>query len=238
MRRAVLTRAGPSAGPLRSCPPVRSAAGPRLAVPLGNGISTGQPGREPRLQFCASWQPVHEAFIAKPCLIGTAPGLGGGGQTEASAVSRRSMAVPERAARTRAAGRWPAAWPQRGCPTGRHPHAAQLPSVHADVAMSALRDTPGRDSAMLGLPSIEHRMRRLPAFPTLRRRAARVLRSGPSAAAPERRRDPPVLGGSRHRGSHARATAWDRSRLAVRTECRPNGRSPTQLRGGRGRLGS
>ena len=44
---------------------------------------------------------------------------------------------------------------------------------HAVVAMSALRDTPGRDSAMLGLPPIEHRLRRLPAFPT--RRSPRQL---------------------------------------------------------------
>ena len=45
----------------------------RPPVPPRNGFSTDERGREPRLQFRASWLSVHEAFIAKPFPTGTYP---------------------------------------------------------------------------------------------------------------------------------------------------------------------
>ena len=42
--------------------------------------------------------------------------------------------------------------------------------AHADVALSALRDTPGRDGQVLGLPPIQHRLRHLSELPPIRRR--------------------------------------------------------------------
>ena len=64
--------------------------------------------------------------------------------------------------------------PEPGETSRRH---SQLPSGHADVAMSALRDTPGRDGEMLGLPSLQHRLRVLSALPPVRRRPGRLLRA-------------------------------------------------------------
>ena len=59
----------------------------------------------------------------------------------------------------------------------RHRTHSQLPSGHADVALSALRDTPGRDGQVLGLPPIQHRLRHLSELPPLGRRPARLLRA-------------------------------------------------------------
>jgi hypothetical protein len=76
----------------------------------------------------------------------------------------------------------------------RHARPMQLPSAHADVALSALRDTPGRDGTLLGLPSIEHRLRIVPPLPALGCRPDRLLRARPPAPAAPRRRDTGMLG--------------------------------------------
>ena len=86
---------------------------------------------------------------------------------------------------------------------------------HADVAMSTLRDTTGRDGPVLGLPSIQHRLPDLSAFPSLGRRERRVLRARPSTRAARRRRDPGVLGGrpvldGAHHPGGARPAGGDR----------------------------
>ena len=55
---------------------------------------------------------------------------------------------------------------------------------HADVAMPALRDPPGRDGPLLGLPTIQHGLRDLSALPPLRRRRtwATAASTAPRAA--------------------------------------------------------
>ncbi len=116
---------------------------------------------------------------------------------------------------------------------GRQRPPAQLPSRHADVALSALRDTPGRDSAMLGLPSFEHRLRRLPPLPPRSGGATRLLRPGPPAQTPARRRDPAVLGGRRRRDRQRSGPPRRRTGVAARDPRSSNGRSTAPVRGGR-----
>ena len=63
-----------------------------------------------------------------------------------------------------------------GDAVSRQRRHSQLPSGHADVALSALRDTPGRDGQVLGLPTIQHRLRHLSELPSVSRGPARLLR--------------------------------------------------------------
>ena len=75
--------------------------------------------------------------------------------------------------------------------------SARARSYHptdADVALSALRDSPGRDGPVLGLPALLHRLRHVPPFPAVGRGEDRVLRPRSASSAARRRRDPVVLG--------------------------------------------
>ena len=103
------------------------------------------------------------------------------GQRDGPGHDRRTTARP----RTTRSSRSPSRSRRDRGRSARQRAASQLPSGHGDVALSALRDTPGRDGQMLGLPSLQHRLRQLPALPPLGRRAARLLRAR-SPATPAR----------------------------------------------------
>ena len=73
----------------------------------------------------------------------------------------------------------------------------------ADVAVPTLWSSAARGRALLGLPTLHHRLPHLPAVPTVGRREPRLLRPRPEPQAPLRRRDPAVLGTARGRGRPA-----------------------------------
>jgi hypothetical protein len=110
---------------------------------------------------------------------------------------------------------------------------SQLPSRHADVALSALRDTPGRNGALLGLPSLQHRLRDLSALPSLRGGPARLLRSGSTAPPAARRRDPRLLGGFSRRAGDARRRSHPAPPRDRGPRSRTNARSAAGVRRGR-----
>jgi hypothetical protein len=131
--------------------------------------------------------------------------------------------IPQRTTRRRGTTRPPA---------GRQRPMSQLPFDHADVAMSALRDTAGRDSALLGLSPLIDRLWRLPTLPPGRRRPARLLRPGSAAPAAHRGGDPALLGG-RGRDQHQRSgVTRGRARMAARAGRPSNTRSRPGLRRG------
>ena len=70
--------------------------------------------------------------------------------------------------------------------------------AHADVALSALRNTPGRDGQVLGLPTIQHGVRHLSELPAVGCRPARLLRARSRTTSTAGRRDPGLLGGLDH----------------------------------------
>jgi hypothetical protein len=69
------------------------------------------------------------------------------------------------------------------------------------VAVSALRDAPGRDGAVLGVSAVLHLLRHVSPLSTLGGGSARVLRARPRSRAAHGRRDPRLLGGSDGNGN-------------------------------------
>jgi hypothetical protein len=62
------------------------------------------------------------------------------------------------------------------------------------VAVSALRDSPGRNGAVLGLSAVLHFLRHVSPLPALDRGQPRLLRARSASPTAHRRRDPRVLG--------------------------------------------
>ena len=146
---------------------------------------------------------------------------------------RTSRSSPSPGSGAGRAGRSGLASSPRAVGRARQPRHSQLPSAHADVALSALRDPPGRDGPVLGLPSLQHRLRVMPELPQVRRRPGRLLRIRSGAAATSGRRDPRLLGGPDRdsRGSGGRHPT--QCAATRRLHGRPNARSSARIRRGR-----